>query len=396
MIIARRRPGSRSQAARLDSKSDSAIDQTSGVQESGIPPRRLWFAERCLPQFRTREIDATALGKPKKPRNDMARPTESTSLVKEPQLASVEDSCPKTAGTAPGYIRRRRFFFASLFLLVIGFGQQLYQLVRFAAGSELYSYILLIPFVSLYFVWLKRPDLTVCSKPEKKWAIVLLLVGMAVLAGSWLANHSSLTLKPEDRLAITTLSFLAFFLANCCLFLGKEWLRICAFPIGLLFFIVPCPAALMDRITTFLQHGSAMVAHLLFRFSGTPVLQHGLVFQLSNISLQVAPECSGIHSTVVLLITSLLAGHLFLRTPWKRAALALLVVPLALLRNGFRIFILGQLCVHVGPEMIHSDIHRRGGPLFFVLSLIPFCLVLFFLRKSDRARRKAESKETGA
>ncbi len=326
----------------------------------------------------------------------MVRRTESTSLMKEPRLASVESSGPKTAGTAPGYFGRRRLFFASLILLAIGFGQPLYQLIRFAAGSELYSYILLIPFVSLYFVWLKRPNLPAYSKPEKKWAVVFLLAGTAVLVGSWLANHASLTPSPEDRLALTTLSFLAFFVAICCLFLGREWLRICAFPIGLLCFIVPWPAALMAGITAFLQNGSAMAAHLLFSFSGTPVLQHGLVFQLSNISLQVAPECSGIHSTVVLLITSLLAGHLFLRTPWKRAALALFVVPLALLRNGFRIFILGQLCVHVSPEMIHSDIHRRGGPLFFVLSLVPFCLALFFLRKSDRARRKAEPKETGA
>src|SRR5262249_56535760 len=34
----------------------------------------------------------------------------------------------------------------------------------------------------------------------------------------------------------------------------------------------------------------------------------GLVFDLPGFSLEVAPECSGIHSTLVLFITSLLAG----------------------------------------------------------------------------------------
>jgi exosortase/archaeosortase family protein len=60
------------------------------------------------------------------------------------------------------------------------------------------------------------------------------------------------------------------------------------------------------------------------------------------------------------------------------------VFPLALLRNGFRVFTIGELCVHIGPDMINSPIHRRGGPLFFVLSLIPFFLLLLLLLKYDR------------
>ena len=55
-------------------------------------------------------------------------------------------------------------------------------------------------------------------------------------------------------------------------------------------------------------------------------------------SLTVAPECSGIHSTQVLLITSLLAGNLFLRLTGRRLFLAIFIVPLAIVRNGFRIF----------------------------------------------------------
>ena len=55
-------------------------------------------------------------------------------------------------------------------------------------------------------------------------------------------------------------------------------------------------------------------------------------------------------------------------------ALVAFVIPLAILRNGFRILVIGLLCVNVGPQMIHSLIHRRGGPLFFMLSLIPFFL----------------------
>ena len=116
-----------------------------------------------------------------------------------------------------------------------------------------------------------------------------------------------------------------------------------------------------------------------------PFLRDGLEFRLPDITLQVAPECSGIHSTWVLFITSLVAGQMILRRPWSRVLLCLVVLPLALLRNGFRVFVIGELCVHLGPRMIDSPIHHRGGPLFFALSLVPFFLWLYFLRQRERA-----------
>jgi exosortase C (VPDSG-CTERM-specific) len=153
--------------------------------------------------------------------------------------------------------------------------------------------------------------------------------------------------------------------------------------------MVPFPVALRTALETFLQYGSAAVAYGFFKLSGMAVFRDGLVFQLPGFSLQVAPQCSGIHSSVALFITSLVAGYLFLRTPWKQATLAIAVIPLALLRNGFRVFTIGTLCVRVGPEMIDSYIHRHGGPIFFVLSLVPFFLLLLWLAKSERRARHA-------
>jgi exosortase/archaeosortase family protein len=77
---------------------------------------------------------------------------------------------------------------------------------------------------------------------------------------------------------------------------------------------------------------------------------------------------------------------MFLRSPWRRMALTLFVIPLAIVRNGFRILTIGMLCVHVSPSMIDSPLHHRGGPLFFGLSLIPFFLFLFWLRRGERRR----------
>ena len=129
--------------------------------------------------------------------------------------------------------------------------------------------------------------------------------------------------------------------------------------------------------------------------TGSVVFREGLVFHLPGITIQVAQECSGVRSSLVLFLTSLLAGHLFFKSPWRQAALTCFVIPLAILRNGFRIFTIGELCVHISPAMIDSPIHHRGGPVFFALSLIPFFLLLLWLRRGERRLSHAASPLSG-
>ena len=169
-------------------------------------------------------------------------------------------------------------------------------------------------------------------------------------------------------------------------------MRAYAFAFGMLVFIVPMPLFMMDGIEVFLQYGSAYTTHAMYWLARMPFVRTDLVFHLPGIALRVAPECSGIHSTWILFITSLLAGHLFLRTTRNKVILAVAVLPLALLRNGFRVFTLGELCVHISPDMIDSPIHHKGGPLFFVLSLVPFFFLLWFLLRREKANLSPEPK----
>jgi exosortase C (VPDSG-CTERM-specific) len=285
---------------------------------------------------------------------------------------------------SPAMGRRLGGLVATTAALVLCFSLPLYGLVRFAIQSTLYSHIVLIPLISAYLVWVKRRSLPPSSAPDRRLAVLpfvagalaLVIYGISVLAGATLAR--------QDSLALTTLAFLLFLGGACSLFLDRPTLRALAFPLGFLVFMVPFPVFIQTWMETVLQHGSAAAAYGFLVLAGMPTLYHDLVFQLPGFTMEVAPECSGIHSSLALFITSVLAGWFFLRSPWRRATLALAVFPLALLRNGFRVFTIGELCVHIGPDMINSPIHRRGGPLFFVLSLIPFFLLLLLLLKYDR------------
>ena len=279
-----------------------------------------------------------------------------------------------------------RRFLLTTFGLLICFSLPLYNLIRFALQSELYSYTLLVPFVSVYLFGLNRKNLAPAPFiPNRGAAILLTCAGVGALGFFWMVKASSVQLVQQDSLAIMTLAFVLLLGAVCALFLSRPVFRAAMFPLVFLLFMIPFPVAMEHAIETVLQRGSAPPAFWFFKLAGTPVFRHDLIFQLpGGMTLQIAPECSGIRSSLVLFITSLIAGHLFLRSPWKRTILTLAVIPLALLRNGFRIFTIGELCVHVGPHMIHSPIHHQGGPIFFALSLIPFSLLTFYLVKSDR------------
>jgi exosortase/archaeosortase family protein len=89
------------------------------------------------------------------------------------------------------------------------------------------------------------------------------------------------------------------------------------------------------------------------------------------------------------MLTALIAGYFFFPSYRYRLFLAFFVIPLGIVRNAFRIFVIGQLCIHVSPDMINSYIHHHGGPIFFVLSLVPFFVLLHYLRKIETRKVSA-------
>lgn len=286
---------------------------------------------------------------------------------------------------SPLTARLRNGFVFAVLVLLLAFGGALHGLFRLCTAgdeSELYSYILLIPFVSAYLAWLQTPKFPPERRPAGLAAGLLLAGGLLAVA----AARAFSVPAGEDVLCLKILAFVLLLAGVCAAFLGRERLRLLAFPLAFLAFMIPLPAGLRVNLETFLQYGSAAAANAMFTVSGVSVFQDNLSFHLpGNIRFNVEPECSGIHSSLVLLITSLVAGHLLLRTPWKQALLVVVVIPLALLRNGFRIYVIGQLCVHYGAKMFDSWVHHRGGPLFFVISLVPFFGLLLWLIKSERS-----------
>jgi exosortase C (VPDSG-CTERM-specific) len=269
---------------------------------------------------------------------------------------------------------------AYLVLLLLLFAPSLTRLMLYAAGSELYSYILLVPFISGYLLYMNHSRYSAAYRTSIAGTVTAAAIAIAALAAGigWEKD-----LSINDGFSVMALAFVSFVAVGGFLFFGSKWMAAMAFPVTFLIFTVPLPDAATKWLEQVLVVASAEAAALFFSVSGTPVVHQGTLFQLPGIVLRVAQDCSGIHSSWVLFMTSLLASHLFLRTRWRRIVLVAFVIPLGILRNGFRILVIGLLCVHVGPQMIDSKIHHRGGPLFFALSLAPLLLLLLWLRRQE-------------
>jgi exosortase len=162
--------------------------------------------------------------------------------------------------------------------------------------------------------------------------------------------------------------------------------RVCSqarFPLALLLLAIPLPIAAWNRIVEWLQHGSGAVVEAIFTLLHISFHRAGLEFQLSSLSINIAPECSGIRSSYALLVITILLAYLSVRSLWRRALLVAAVIPLVLIKNGIRIATIALLAVKVDPVFIDGPLHHRGGFVFFSLVLAVEAAFCWLLRRSE-------------
>ena len=270
----------------------------------------------------------------------------------------------------------------SLILLlaaVAWFWQPLASLISLTQQQEHYSHIVLIPCLSLYVLYLDQKAIF-ASREWSPW-LGSMLIGLGAL-GYWRADPATFA---ADQLSMMILAWVVICWGIFVSCFGISLCRKVSFGLLFLLFMVPLPSFLLDAIIGFLQRSSAEATEVLFSVLGVPVFRQGFLFSLSNFTIHVAEECSGIRSALSLFITSLVAGHFFLRSVWGKMGLVAVVVPLAIVKNAFRIVGLSLLANYVDPTFItNSALHRSGGIPLFLLSLVVLFSLVWLLRRSEK------------
>jgi exosortase len=242
------------------------------------------------------------------------------------------------------------------------------------------SHIVLIPLVSLFLIFRERQRIFSRVRPSIVAGLGVMLLGIAF---HWIATRNPLSSPGDDSLSVAALAILLIWVGGFLASYGLAAAREAAFPLLFLLLMIPLPERFLNWTIELLQRGSTEISYLLFNMVGVPALKQGFVISVPGISIEVAAECSGIRSSLALLITCLLAAHLYLQTPWKIAVFVLLVLPLSIIKNGIRIVTLTLLSLYVDPRFLTGSFHRDGGFVFFLLALLLLFPVFLALEKSE-------------
>jgi exosortase len=298
-----------------------------------------------------------------------------TPLAEKPAIVIASEPAGRglleSLGARPfSALHRDGLFVLLLAAAVVGFWDQLNDLYALTKQQEHYSHIVLIPWLSLYAFYVDRAAIL----SSRRWSP---LSGLGLMAaGAVVAWQAEAAASGPDVLSAQILAFVFMCWGIFLICYGISAARVFSFGLLFLLCLVPLPAATLNAVIVFLQRSSAEVTDVVFTVFGIPVYREGFIFRLPNLTIHIAEECSGIRSTLSLLVTSLVAGHFFLRSLWGKFALVTMVVPLAIVKNAFRIVGLSLLANYVDPSFItDSALHRYGGiPLFVVSVVILLCL----------------------
>jgi exosortase len=254
-------------------------------------------------------------------------------------------------------------------------------LFRAAYRDETFSYIVFIPVVSLYLVYEDRKRIfgDVAGSPIPGGMLSSLGILLYLAARIRPVGVS----VPVEGFALYALSAVLYLEGILGVLAGAGGLWAARFPLLFLFFLIPIPEGILGPIVRFLQAGSAEVSYWVIRSVGVPIFRDGFVFALPGLTIEVAEQCSGIRSGISLFLVSILAGHIFLKSGWRKLALAVAAVPITIAKNGLRIVMLSLLGAYIDRQVLSGPLHKAGGIPFFGVALVMLAVVLWALRRGE-------------
>ncbi len=222
-----------------------------------------------------------------------------------------------------------------------------------------FSYGFLVPLFSAYLVWKKRETL-LSTKVTPSWSgIAVVALGLLVLL---LGVYGS-------ELFLSRVSLVILMAGLVLSFAGWEFLRELRFALLVLLLAIPIPAILFNQITFPLQILASKLASALLPLFGVPVLREGNVIVLPLMRLEVAEACSGIRSLMSLFTLAIFYGYFMEPSIWRRIALALASIPIAIAANAVRILGTGLCVQYWNPDKAVGFFHEFSGWVIFLVSL---------------------------
>jgi len=252
-------------------------------------------------------------------------------------------------------------------ITLLGFRQTVLSITRTWAGSNTYSYgLLVIPIVSV-LIWRLRDQLRNLCPTGSNAAIAVYLCSALL----WLAGNLA------DVQIVQQIALIAMIDALIWAMLGTTVAKALRFPMFFLWFAVPFG----DGMVPVLQQWTASFVVVALRFSGIPAFQDGFVLLTPNGSWQVAEACSGIRYLIASIVIGVLVAGIAYQSWKRRIVFLLLSVSLPIGANALRAYGIVVLAYLSGNAIATGIDHVIYGFVFF--SLITGTLIVVAIRWSE-------------
>jgi exosortase len=264
------------------------------------------------------------------------------------------------------------------------FSGSLRTLFGLALTHDYDSHVLLIIPVSAYLLYFKRREIFSHAHWSFLPGVTVFLAGAALALVPAVSEHFK---TDYNYLSIRILAMVLLWVSSFVFCYGFPVVGAGRFCLLLLFLLIPIPECLVARAVGFLQECSAFVAVWLFRSLNVPLMREGMILHIPSLDLEISKQCSGIRSSLVLLLTSLLVSELVLTSLWRKSLLMLAVIPIVILKNGLRIVTISLLTVYVNRAFLHGWLHQSGGVVFYVLGVLGLLAILKLLKNKENVLR---------
>ena len=279
-----------------------------------------------------------------------------------------------------------RLALLALIVIVVAtlFSSSLARLAYAVMNREGSSHGIFVPFLSAFFIWIKRDSLINTEMKYDLLGIPVMLAGL---------------LFPIFGIGPYNLQLLAFiiFLSGSVIFLlGWKFFKEISFPLLFLITLIPIPDNLYSSLAESTRVISFGGARGILSILGIPFTREGNIICLHNATLEVAEGCSGIRYLVSYFVFSLAYAWLFRKAFWSRLAVVLSSILISLMASVGRLTFIFILTHLFGPQMSETWPHIIiSWSVFFIVLIVSISLDQHFQKRfqSHIHHRDAESTE---
>lgn len=252
-----------------------------------------------------------------------------------------------------------------VFLLLTYLPTFLWMWDRWFAKDSYYSHGVLIPFVSGYLIWQKKDEIFKTPFVSSRWGMPLLIGGIVLhLLSSMFRIYFS-----------SGFAFLLSLIGLILHFFGARVLRVIAFPVAFLLFMVPLPLVVITNISFRMKLFAAQIANNILNGMGLHAVRQGSVIYLQHTQVVVDDVCSGLRSLISLTALGGIFAYWLKGPYWKRILLFVSTIPIAVLTNVCRVVFLSFVSEVWGAQYAIGFIHDASGFLIFALAFIMLWVV---------------------